>query len=127
MKPLMTRGYPIQSTEKYPVQLLSRGIPAPKMRKWRRNKWSSKLKPITHNVNQIYYTLQDAQPQCRKSSPLQHQLRVAQKLLRKAQQQPAACRRKDAIASIMAACKNNNREEYHSELHSSIGKHSPLT
>ena len=87
--------------------------PPSKGRKNRKSKWYASFKPIVKDINKTYHEFQKVHPSLRKNSPLQAKLKTAQRILRKAQRQAAAKRRRDITAGVIDTCKKKNEADFY--------------
>ena len=71
------------------------------------------MKPITSEINNIYIQIKKKHASKDKSSPLHSKLKAAQKLLRRAQRQLAAKKRKENHAAIIDACHKKDRTGFY--------------
>ena len=86
--------------------------PPPSRKRKTKYRWSSNFKPLACKVKEAYKTYCQAKQTVQETEKLAT-LRAAKKLLRKAQRQAAASRRKDITCAIIVSCQKNNKEEFH--------------
>lgn len=92
----------------------TKACPPPPDRKRRtKYRWLSTFKPLADELSKRYKNLQRLHRDTRKNSPQLQAYKAAKRILRKAQRQAAAKRRKDIQQAIISSCKVNNRDEFH--------------
>ena len=85
--------------------------PESKRQKTRKRPWNPEMKPLVKDIKKLHYKFAIKRPEDRSSQDLAA-LKAAKKLLRRAQRQTAAARRRDIKTSIMAACRQKDKREF---------------
>jgi len=87
--------------------------PPPKRKRNTKYRWQASFKPYAQKISTTYKTLSMLKPNDRPNSPQLLAFRTAKKLLRQAQRQAAARRRKDIKQAIIDACHKKGKEGFH--------------